>query len=152
MPVEHVTSNGAERDENGLEKRPTWQSIFRGWRKKCPSCGEGKIFSGYLTVNDQCSTCGEELHHQRADDAPPYFTIFVVGHAIIPSALWLEMTYSPAVWLQMLIWVPLTVLLSLWLLPQIKGALIGLQWALRMHGFDDQHVDHDADGTIELPR
>jgi uncharacterized protein (DUF983 family) len=75
------------------------------------------------------------LHHQRADDAPPYFTMVIVAHVVVAGVLMLEKTYAPPSWVHMAIWLPLVVILSLFLLPRVKGALIGLQWALRMHGF-----------------
>jgi uncharacterized protein (DUF983 family) len=107
----------------------------RGLRQTCPACGEGRLFRAYLKVADACPTCGEELHHHRADDAPPYFTILIVGHVIVWGVLVLETAYAPATWVHMVIWLPLLVGLSLWFLPRVKGALVGLQWALRMHGF-----------------
>lgn len=119
-----------------LPDRLVGQSLLRGWRRRCPACGKGKAFDGYLKVKDSCDQCCEELHHQRADDAPPYFTILLVGHTIIPLALTVEMNYQPAYWLQALVWLPLTLAFTLALLPRIKGALVGYQWALRMHGFD----------------
>lgn len=107
----------------------------RGWRQRCPACGDGRMFGKFLKVEDQCAVCGTELHHQRADDAPPYFTMFIVAHVVVAGLLILEKRYHPETWVQLSIWLPMTVLLSLWLLPKIKGALIGQQWALRMHGF-----------------
>jgi uncharacterized protein (DUF983 family) len=111
------------------------QSMIRGASGKCPHCGRGRLFWRYLKVVDVCPECGEELHHQRADDAPPYFTIAIVGHIVVPMLLALELAYQPPVWLHLAIWMPLTILLSLLLLPVVKGSLVGLQWALRMHGF-----------------
>jgi uncharacterized protein (DUF983 family) len=81
-------------------------------------------------------SCGEELHHHRADDAPPYFTIIIVGHVVVSLLLAVEMAYRPPLWLHAALWLPLTVLLALVLLPPVKGVLVGLQWALLMHGFD----------------
>ena len=81
-----------------------------------------------------CASCGEELFHHRADDAPPYFTIFIVGHIIVSLLITVELLYEPPLWLHFPIWLPLTVLLSLALLPVVKGAIIGLQWALRRMG------------------
>jgi uncharacterized protein (DUF983 family) len=75
------------------------------------------------------------MHHQRADDAPPYFTMVIVCHVIVGGVLLLEQTYAPPTWVHLALWLPLTVIMSLWLLPRIKGSLVGLQWALRMHGF-----------------
>jgi uncharacterized protein (DUF983 family) len=110
-------------------------AVLRGLRCRCPACGKGKLYGRYLEVVPVCANCGEELHHQRADDAPPYFTMFIVGHVIIGGLLLLEQTLAPATWVHLVIWLPLTLFLSLWLLPKVKGGLVGLQWALRMHGF-----------------
>jgi uncharacterized protein (DUF983 family) len=90
----------------------------------------------YLKVADESPACGEALHHHRADDAPPYFTIVIIGHIVVGLLLAVEMAYRPRLWLHAVIWLPLTVLLALLILPSIKGALVGLQWALLMHGFD----------------
>ena len=94
------------------------------------------MFHAYLKVNDECPACGEELHHQRADDAPPYVTMLIVGHILITLYVLAE-DYGPALpaWAQVLIFSLAGMGMSLWLLPRVKGALIGLQWALRMHGF-----------------
>lgn len=94
------------------------------------------MFRRYLKVADHCPACGEALHHHRADDAPPYFTIVIVGHVVVGLVLAVEMAYRPPLWLHAALWLPLTVLLALLILPSVKGALIGLQWALLMHGFD----------------
>jgi uncharacterized protein (DUF983 family) len=93
------------------------------------------MFGRYLKVVDQCAVCGEELHHHRADDAPAYVVIFIVAHIIIALLLAVEMALQPAVWVHMALWLPLTIVMSLVLLPVVKGALVGMQWALRMHGF-----------------
>jgi uncharacterized protein (DUF983 family) len=115
--------------------RSVWRAMLRGFGLRCPNCGEGRLFRSFLKVAGRCPACGEDLHHQRADDAPAYFTIVVVGHLIVGGVLAVERAYAPASWVHAIIWLPLTLLLSLWLLPRVKGALVGLQWALRMHGF-----------------
>jgi uncharacterized protein (DUF983 family) len=94
------------------------------------------LFSSYLKTPPACAACGEELFHHRADDAPPYVTIFIVGHIVVALLLTVELLYAPPLWLHFAIWLPLTVLLSVALLPVVKGAIIGLQWALKMHGFE----------------
>jgi len=144
-----VQVNGRSPNEPLPSKRDVWQSLWRGARQACPKCGEGSLFARYLTVEDRCPTCGEELYHQRADDAPPYFVTLLIGHLIIALVLIVEVTYQPAVWVHAIIWLPLTLALVLISLPPIKGALIGLQWALFMHGFDpnentdeDPHIDY----------
>ncbi len=120
--------------------RNVFQAMFSGFMLKCPSCNQGRIFGKYLKVNHQCDHCSEELHFHRADDAPPYFTIFIVGHIVVPLMMAIEVAYKPNLWLQLSVWLPLTVALCYWILPRVKGALIGLQWANYMHGF---HPDHD---------
>jgi uncharacterized protein (DUF983 family) len=115
--------------------RPIMQSMRRGSAGKCPACGTGKLYRQYLKVADSCPECAEELHHHRADDAPPYFTILIVGHFIVAGVMMVEDYFHPDYWVHILMWFPLTIGLSLLLLPRVKGALVGLQWALRMHGF-----------------
>ncbi len=117
------------------QDRPLLSAMWKGWRKRCPSCGEGKLFQGFSRVQDNCPSCNEDLSHQRADDAPPYFTIFIVGHLIIPALLLLEKTSQPAMWIHLALWLPLSLFLCLFLLPKVKGAVVGLQWAKYMHGF-----------------
>ncbi len=124
------------RDDGVLPHREVMDSILRGARQRCPACGEGPMFNAYLKVNDACPSCGEELHHHRADDAPPYFTIVIVGHIVVPLVLTVERLLAPAIWLQVTGWTLLTIILSLVVLPIAKGGLIGLQWANYMHGFD----------------
>lgn len=129
-----------------LAPRDTGQAMWRGTTAHCPACGEGQLFRAYLKVADTCGHCGEELHHQRADDAPAYFTISIVGHVVVGGALILERAMAPATWIHMALWLPLTLALSLALLPAVKGALIGLQWSKRMHGFGGE-----ADTPEPLP-
>ncbi len=118
-----------------LAPRPMWPALLRGLQTRCPACGTGALYGRYLKVADACPQCSEALHHQRADDAPPYITMLIVGHVVIGSLLSVEMAYHPETWVHMVLWGPVTLLLSLWLLPRVKGALIGIQWAARMHGF-----------------
>lgn len=121
--------------------RAVVQAMLRGALGRCPACGEGRLFTRYLKVADHCPACGEALHHQRADDAPPYFTIFIAGHLLVPMLLAFEVAFHPALWLHALIWVPVTIALCMALLPVVKGAIVGLQWALYMHGFDPEASD-----------
>jgi uncharacterized protein (DUF983 family) len=93
------------------------------------------MFSSYLKVAPSCSSCGEELHHHRADDAPAYFTMVIVGHVVIGGVLAMEQAFVPPTWVQLSIWLPVTLIMSLALLPPVKGMLVALQWSLRMHGF-----------------
>ena len=126
----------ADSPVNVAFRRPVGLAVRRGFAGRCPACGEGKLFRAYLKVADHCPHCGEALHHQRADDAPAYFTILIVGHFVIAGVLATEFVAPDTpFWVPALFWGALTLVCSLLLLPRIKGALVGLQWANRMHGF-----------------
>jgi uncharacterized protein (DUF983 family) len=112
------------------------QAMWRGFRCKCPNCGKGHLFGKYLKVADHCQECGEEFGHHRADDFPAYLVMIVVGHIIVPVILAVETAYSPPYSLQLVIWLPLALVGSLGLLQPTKGAIVGLQWQMGMHGFD----------------
>jgi len=100
------------------------------------------MFRAYLKVRDVCEVCGENLSHQRSDDAAPYMTIFVVGHLIVGGILIGEEYFDPVPnWFNFTVWPLLTLVLSLLILPRMKGALVGLQWALKMHGFGDKDAN-----------
>ena len=119
------------------DDRPTWPAVRRGLLRCCPNCGEGRLFEGYLKVTDSCPACGEVLSHHRADDGPAYLTILLVGHllAFLMHFLWVTFRPDPLVFATFL--TVIAVGLSLWLLPRFKGAIVGYQWAHRMHGFGD---------------
>ena len=119
------------------EKRDVWTAMKRGFRGRCPRCGEGKLFRAFLKTADSCSHCGQDFTPHRADDLPAYLVIVIVGHLVVPLALFIETTYSPPVLLQLAIYLPITLLASLVLLQPVKGTVVALQWALRMHGFDE---------------
>ena len=105
------------------------QALVRGFFRRCPCCGAGRLFRSYIAPEPVCRACGIDLLQFRADDAPAYFTILLVGHVIVPAMLWLEMAQHPSTLLHALLWVPLTLALTVFLLPPVKGALIGVQWA-----------------------
>ena len=110
----------------------------RGLAGRCPRCGEGRLFRAYLKVNDACPACGEDFTPQRADDAPAYITILIVGHFVVAGIVAAEDIWpNSPVLVDASVWAVLAVALSLFVLPRVKGALIGYQWAVRMHGFGD---------------
>jgi uncharacterized protein (DUF983 family) len=117
------------------DDRPVKPALLRGWRRRCPSCGAGPMMSGYLKVREACPVCGEALHHQRADDGPAYLTILIVGHLLAPTLLFTYTKWRPDPMVMAVGFTIGTVALSLYLLPRLKGALVALQWAKRMHGF-----------------
>lgn len=115
--------------------RPVKPALWRGWRRRCPACGEGRMLEGYLKVRPACPACGEVFSHHRADDGPAYMTILVVGHLMAPLLMWAFVEFRPSPWVLVAIFTAGCVGLSLFLLPRFKGALVALQWAKRMHGF-----------------
>jgi uncharacterized protein (DUF983 family) len=117
------------------DDRPLRPALRRGLALRCPNCGEGRMFSRYLRVTPACPACGEDLSHQRADDGPAYLTILLVGHLIAPVLHVAYTRFTPDPLTLALILCAGTLVLSLALLPRIKGMMVGLQWARRMHGF-----------------
>jgi uncharacterized protein (DUF983 family) len=116
---------------------PLGLAVRRGLMNRCPVCGEGKVFAGYLAVVPQCAACGVPLGRLRADDAPPYFTIFLVGHLLVPGVLWVEKTWMPPMWLHMAVWLPLFTVLCMLMLRPIKGAVVG--WMVTLGFTGDEH-------------
>lgn len=131
-------------DTTNAPPRDVWRALWRGFSKKCPRCGEGSLFRAFLKVNDRCPSCREALHHHRADDAPAYFVILIAGHLIVPLAVSTELEFAPPYWVHAALWGPLTLLLGLSLLQPVKGAIVGLQWGNRMHGFDESERGFNA--------
>jgi len=123
------------------EERPLWPAVRLGFRRRCPNCGTGNIFNGYLSVRDHCPVCEEELFHQRADDGPAYLTILLVGHLLAPLILIVYSTFEPDPLIMASVFSVGTVALSLYLLPRLKGMMIAFQWAKRMHGFGPDPLD-----------
>jgi uncharacterized protein (DUF983 family) len=112
---------------------PTLASALgRGLRGRCPVCGKGKIFEGFLKVAAVCHECGAPLGLARADDAPPYFTILIVGHIVIPLLFIVDRWQEPPFWIMSSIFVPLTLALALGLIRPIKGGTVGLMLNLNM--------------------
>src|SRR3954447_10398337 len=110
-------------------------SLWRGVRGRCPRCGRGRLFCALLKVDDHCSVCCLDFTGHRADDLPAYLVILIVGHVLVPVILWIEVDYAPSLAFQLGVYLPITALVSIALLQPVKGAVVALQWALRMHGF-----------------
>ncbi|MEO3385956.1 DUF983 domain-containing protein [Mesorhizobium sp. CAU 1741] len=120
----------------GLDgQRSVMQAMARGFMGRCPHCGKGRLFGRFLKVADSCDACGEAYHHHRADDLPAYLVIFVVGHVVVGAFMGAEQMFTLSTWQHLAIWAPLTLIACVALLQPTKGAVVGLQWALRMHGF-----------------
>ncbi len=129
-----MTQTAVEHIDQTAE-RPLRQAMWRGWRGKCPRCGSGDILKSYLKVNHDCTACQQELHHHRADDGPAYLTILIVGHLMAPLLHTVFVHWRPEPLTLFTIFAVGCTGLSLYLLPRLKGALIGFQWAKGMGGF-----------------
>lgn len=147
MTIEY-RAGATARDE---DTRDWLAAARRGFSCRCPECGKGKIFGRYLKVNPVCDSCGLQLDGHRADDMPPYVVIMIVGHIVVGLMLMADDAGDWPTWLHMAIWPALTLTLSLSLLQPVKGALIGYQWALKMHGFDPESARRDPALPDPLP-
>jgi uncharacterized protein (DUF983 family) len=102
--------------------------ILTGVLCRCPVCGEGPLFEGFLKVVDRCESCGADLTKADSGDGPAVFVMFIVGFIVVPLALVFEVALRPPVWLHMLLWLPLATILTLLLLRPFKGVMIVLQF------------------------
>lgn len=127
--------------DTALPERPLGPALRKGWRRRCPDCGSGPLLKGYLKVHDECSVCRTELFHHRADDGPAYLTILIVGHLMAPLLHFTFVTWRPEPLVLFTIFALGCVASSLYLLPRLKGAVVGFQWARQMHGFAGTPTD-----------
>lgn len=108
-------------------------AIGRGLLGRCPACGKTHLFNGFLRVVTACTNCHAPLGLARADDAPPYFTILITGHIVVPLMFIVDrMNPEPPVWVMSSIFLPLTFFVALGLLRPIKGGTVGLMLTLNM--------------------
>ncbi|WP_018239421.1 DUF983 domain-containing protein [Ensifer sp. BR816] len=126
------------------EERPVGRSVKRGFLSRCPACGNGRLFRGFVKSVDACATCGERMDHHRADDFPPYIVVTIVGHAVLGGYMMTDLVLPLSTWQHLALWAPVTLVSALALMQPVKGAVIGLQWALKMHGFGG-HEDRPED-------
>jgi uncharacterized protein (DUF983 family) len=132
------------------EERPLGRSIARGMRCRCPACGSGQLFKSWLKPVDECRACGEDISHQRSDDLPPYISIMILGHVAVGGFMMTDMVLNIPMWAHFAIWVPITILVALLTIQPIKGGVIGLQWAFKMHGFSNTKSEQPSvDGSIQ---
>lgn len=102
--------------------------IAAGWRCRCPNCGEGQVFRGFLTFKDRCEACGADFTIADAGDGPSFFVMFVVLIIVVPAAMITELAFRPHWVVHLLLWPPITVALSMALLRPFKATLFALQW------------------------
>ena len=105
--------------------------LLAGLAGRCPNCGEGALFRGFLTVADRCDACDFDLAHADSGDGPAVFVILVGGFIVAFAALFTEIAYRPPIWVHMVVFLPLTVLVCGGLLRPMKGVLLAAQFANR---------------------
>jgi len=123
--------NETGQDKSSYTDTAIWapvDPVRAGLSGRCPRCGEGRLFKGFLTLGEGCGNCRLDYSFADAGDGPAVFVILIIGFVIVGLALWMEVNYSPALWLHFLLWVPLTIILSLVALRSLKGLLIVLQY------------------------
>lgn len=130
-----LAAGQAPEPQTELQERNNWTAMARGWRRRCPNCGSGPLLRSYLKINDSCQVCRQDLTHAKADDGPAYLTILIVGHLMAPLLHVAFVHWRPDPLTLFTIFTVGCVALSLYLLPRLKGVIVGFQWARRMHGF-----------------
>ncbi|APH71215.1 DUF983 domain-containing protein [Aquibium oceanicum] len=108
---------------------PPVDPVSAGLKGRCPRCGEGKLFDGFLSVGDNCANCRLDYSYADAGDGPAVFVILIIGFVVVGLALWMEVTVNPPLWVHFLLWIPLTIVLGLVSLRLIKGVLLTLQYS-----------------------
>jgi uncharacterized protein (DUF983 family) len=107
---------------------PPQPPIATGLRGRCPRCGEGALFSGFLRLNPRCANCGLDFAFADSADGPAVFVILIVGFVIAGAALLTEIAYSPPIFVHVILWPPLVLILCLGMLRPLKGILVALQY------------------------
>jgi uncharacterized protein (DUF983 family) len=120
-----------------MSKPGFFTGLRRGFVGRCPNCGQGRLFRAYLKVQSPCQACGHDNAQYPSDDAPPYFTILIVGHVVIAPLVVLPVIWTFSPFLVMAVTLPVVGVLTLVLLPRVKGAVIGAHWAI-----------HKAEGAV----
>lgn len=129
--------------------RDTLRAMARGWRLRCPNCGGGPMMQSYLKVRRSCAACGQPLHHHKADDMPAWATIIIVGHIVVAGMFAVMTNWTVPMWMHWTVWPVLSLALTLLILPRIKGMVVGMQWAWRMHGFGDADTRSPKDPSVD---
>lgn len=131
----HKAVNAAERRKRG----PILRCMARGFRLRCPRCGEGKVLRSFLKPNPACACCGEDYSAIRTDDFAPWLGILVIGHVLVPLAILVETLFQPSLTAHLIIWTLVGLEMVLLFLPRAKGMALGLMWSLNLRGDEHQH-------------
>ena len=122
-------------DHSPTDPRDLRTAVLRGVKGKCPACGDAALFGRFLKPVSHCPACEQGWTHQRADDLPAYLVVLILGHVLVPLVVAANLRFDMAMWIQMTLWPGLALLFAMLMIQPAKGAVVGLQWARRMHGF-----------------
>ncbi len=122
---------------------PQRSAIAIGLACKCPRCGEGRLYAGFLSLAESCAVCGLDLRKADSGDGPAVFIIFILGFLVVPAAFWVESRFAPPMWVHMAIWPPVILGAALGLLRSMKGVLIALQY--RHRASESGTIDYDEE-------
>lgn len=112
----------------GSADYPPQSPFSTGLAGRCPRCGQGRLFNGYLTLAPRCRACGLDYEFADSGDGPAVFIMLIVGFIVVGAALVVEIKYEPPIWLHMLLWIPLLLVLALGLVRPLKGLMIAVQY------------------------
>ncbi|KQX18366.1 MULTISPECIES: DUF983 domain-containing protein [unclassified Sphingomonas] len=118
-----------------IGERDLRSALLRGLRGECPACGGARLFGRFLKPVSHCPACGQDWTLHSADDMPAYLVVLILGHVLVPILVAVNMRYDLPMWLDMSLWPGLALIMALAMIQPVKGAVIGFQWAKRMHGF-----------------
>lgn len=133
----------ADPGDPGQPSRPTqgrdWpplSPLVTGLACRCPRCGRGRLFAGYLRVVERCEVCGLGLQAHDSGDGPAVFMIFILGFIVVPLALWVEARFEPPLWMHAILWTATVLGGTLGLLRPMKALMVGLQYRHRSTATD----------------
>lgn len=132
-----------------MEEKKHVSPVSAGLRARCPRCGEGRLFNGFLDLKPKCEACGLDYGFADAGDGPAVFIMMIAGFIIVGLALWVEFTWQPPYWLHAVLWIPLIIVLPLGMLRPLKGWLVAQQYRHsaregRLHDVVETQDDGDA--------
>ena len=131
-----------------MARRPS--PVPSGFRGRCPECGEGKLFQGFLKFATHCDKCGADFSNEDAGDGPTVFVIFIVGIFIVPMALAFQLIFDASTFLTLLIWIPIIIGACLVLLRLLRGVMFNLAWANKAREIRNSEIrqrQNQAHGT-----
>ena len=110
------------------QQYPPISAVSAGLAGRCPQCGDGRLFAGFISVAPRCAVCGLDYSFADSGDGPAVFVALFGGFSVLGAALWTEIVYQPAMWVELIVFLPLTLVVCLALLRPLKGVLIALQY------------------------